>query len=108
MFVNAFLCWRLIEMPIANFASLSASSLSLYQPYWVDTNQGTHKQSDHVSGTENKHFSSDHMGTHLCVIAPRKDFSLGTFFLMEWIYPYLKFPIPTSYGIHADYQMCYQ
>ena len=27
--------------------------MSLYRPYWVDTNQGTHTQNDHVSGNEN-------------------------------------------------------
>ena len=57
-------------------ASLSASSMSLYQPYWVDTNQGTHKQNDYVSGNENKHFSSDHVGTSITC-----DRSSGGFFV---------------------------
>ena len=70
MFVNAILCWRLIEMPVSNFGLMYISLLHWVPPVWVFIRkQGTHKQNDHASGNENKHFSSDHVGTHPCVIS---------------------------------------
>ena len=38
-----------------------------------------HSLAKWIPSNDNKHFSSDHVGTHPCVIAPRKDFHCGHF-----------------------------
>ena len=103
MFLNAILCWRLIEMPGAIFGLMYISLLHWAPPVWVFISPTGWTQ---IRALISKMTMFPAMKTNIFHLTLR-DFSLWTFW-PKLIHPYLKLPISMRYGIHAEYQMCYQ